>query len=76
MALTTDERSVAPMAEAEEYWYCIKHEAVETRDGCPNRDRLGPYATRAEAERAIETAHEKSEAWDNDPRWNDDAHED
>jgi GMP synthase PP-ATPase subunit len=76
MAVTSHERSVGTMADEGEYWYCIKHKAVETRDGCPNRDRLGPYATRAEAERAIETAHEKSEAWDNDPQWNDDVLED
>ena len=37
-----------------EYWYCLKHKTVETRDGCKNADRLGPYATREEASRALE----------------------
>jgi len=41
-------------------------------DGCANKDRLGPYATRAEAERALQTAAERNEAWDEDPRWRDD----
>lgn len=57
--------------EGTEYWYCIKHRRVETRDGCANRDRMGPYATEAEASRALESAREKSEAWDRDPQWND-----
>ncbi|WP_340538094.1 hypothetical protein [Nocardioides sp. GXZ039] len=59
-----------------EYWYCLTHNRVEGRDGCPNKDRLGPFATEAEAARAVETAHERTEAWDNDPKWNDDAEED
>ena len=35
-------------------------------------DRLGPYKTREEAERALELVEERNEAYDNDPRWNDD----
>ncbi len=42
----------------------------------PLFSRLGPYPTEAEAARAIETAHEKSEAWDRDSEWNDDELED
>ena len=50
----------------------MKHERVEQgEDMCPPIDRLGPFATRAEAERALEKAEERNEAWDNDPRWND-----
>jgi hypothetical protein len=33
---------------------------------------MGPYATREEATAAIAHAAERSEQWDNDPRWNDD----
>jgi len=62
--------------EAPEYWYCIKHSRVEGHDGCPNKDRLGPYETQAEASRALETAAERTEAWDHDPRCNDDELED
>ncbi|WP_232679310.1 hypothetical protein [Nocardioides sp. R-C-SC26] len=56
-----------------EFWYCLKHSTVEGRDGCPNKDRLGPYPTQEAAARALETAAERTEAWDEDPQWNDDA---
>ena len=54
------------------YWFCLKHNAVEGEDGCPNKDRLGPYESEADASRALEKARERSEAWDEDPAWNDD----
>ena len=59
-----------------EYWYCLNHHRVEGVDGCANKDRMGPYATEAEAERALEKAAERTEEWDNDPKWNDDVLED
>lgn len=67
------ECSFGQMSETEvgEFWFCIRHQRVEGHDGCANRYRLGPYPTREAAARAVETAHEKSEAWDDDPRWND-----
>ncbi len=55
------------------FWYCVKHRTVEDENLCPPVDRLGPYDTREEAERALETAQERNEEWDNDPAWNDDA---
>jgi hypothetical protein len=54
------------------YWYCLKHHAVEPPEGCSYADRLGPYATEEEAAHALEKVEERNEAWDNDPRWNDD----
>jgi hypothetical protein len=54
----------------EEFWYCLKHHAVETREGCKNADRLGPYATAADAARALEKVAERNDDWDNDPVWN------
>lgn len=56
-----------------EYWYCLTHHAVEGPDGCKWADRLGPYETEAEAARALEKVEERNQAWDDDPRWNDDA---
>ena len=56
---------------AEEYWYCLKHQTVEPREGCKNADRLGPYATREDASRALEKVQQRNEAWENDPGWND-----
>lgn len=55
-----------------QYWYCLTHNTVEGEVGCPNDERLGPYDTEAEAANALEKARERSEAWDNDPRWTDD----
>lgn len=55
------------------YWFCLKHHSVEGDEGCPNKDRLGPYESQAEAARALDKVAERNEAWDNDPDWNDDA---
>ena len=55
------------------YWYNVDTGKVETDD---NRSRgelvLGPYATEEEARRAIETAHARTEKWDEEDRtWRD-----
>jgi len=57
---------------AEKYFYCLKHHTVEGKHGCKASDRLGPYATHAEAERALEKVEERNEQWEHDPDWNDD----
>ena len=60
-----------------DYWFCVKHHAVEGADGCPPIDRLGPYATEAEAEKALEKVAERNAEWEaEDARWNDDKLED
>ena len=54
-----------------QFWYCLVHKKVEGEEGCPNSERLGPFDTRAEAENAIELAHERNEQWDrNEDEWN------
>ena len=55
-----------------EYWFCLTHHTVEGVDGCRSKDRLGPYSSAAEAERALDKVAERNEEWDNDPKWNDD----
>lgn len=50
---------------AGDWWFCLKHMKVEHGAGCPDKDRMGPYATEAEAARALETARERNEAWRN-----------
>lgn len=50
------------------WWYCLKHLAVEPNDACPNKRRLGPYATRDEAAAALETAAERNEEWEREDR--------
>jgi len=46
------------------WYYCLDHRTVEPREGCPDRVRLGPYATRAEAEHALDKVAERNEAED------------
>ncbi|MFE2440982.1 hypothetical protein ACWDHW_33295 [Streptomyces melanosporofaciens] len=55
-----------------EWYYCIRHQKVEEGPECRAADRLGPYGSRQEAARAMETARERNEEWQNDPRWRDD----
>ena len=52
------------MDDDERWWYCLKHHQVEGDDGCPGKDRLGPYATREEAGRALELVQERNREWD------------
>lgn len=43
------------------WFWCMKHQAVEPKDGCAERHRLGPYDTREEAARAVEAVAEREE---------------
>jgi hypothetical protein len=55
-----------------QWWYCITHKTVEPDSvPCKAVDRLGPYTSREEAERALEKVAERNDAWDNDPNWKD-----
>ncbi len=57
------------MSDEQEYWFCLKHKTVEPREGCRNQDRLGPYASQAEASKALDKVEERNEDWDHDPKW-------
>ncbi|WP_026411759.1 hypothetical protein [Actinomadura oligospora] len=46
------------------WWFCLKHLRVEHGPGCPDKDRMGPYATEAEAAGALAEARERNKAWD------------
>ncbi|MEU8823623.1 hypothetical protein [Streptomyces sp. NPDC048636] len=52
-----------------EWYYCLNHGTVEEGPECRAADRMGPYASREEAAHAMETARERNEEWQNDPRW-------
>lgn len=53
--------------------YCLRHNTVERGVGCRAADRLGPYATEAEARGALEIARHRTETEDDaDRRWDDD----
>ncbi|RBQ20172.1 hypothetical protein DP939_10155 [Spongiactinospora rosea] len=55
------------------WWFCLTHLRVEPDEGCPNKDRMGPYETREAAARALQTAAERNEAWrEGDRKWDDD----
>ncbi|WP_233580617.1 hypothetical protein [Streptomyces triticirhizae] len=61
-----------PSGKAGEWYYCLRHGKVEEGLECPAKDRMGPYASREEAARAIEIARDRDDSWRQDPRWNDD----
>jgi hypothetical protein len=53
------------------YYWCLRHNRVETdTNACAAVHRLGPYASTAEAERALERVAERNAEWDaEDARW-------
>lgn len=52
------------------YYYNLETGQVEHGQQSMWTDRIGPYATREAAQRALETASSRSEAWDEeDRRW-------
>jgi hypothetical protein len=56
-----------------EWWYDLRTKsAVQDTKAGKITDRLGPYASREEAEQALDKVAERNDAFDNDPRWNDD----
>jgi hypothetical protein len=46
------------------WYYCLEHKTVETKDGCRAIERFGPYATREEAEHAMQKVAERNEEWE------------
>ncbi|MGK5529691.1 hypothetical protein [Streptomyces sp. URMC 129] len=60
-----------PAGREGEWYYCLRHRKVEEGPECPAKDRFGPYATRGEAEHAMDTVRERNAEWRDDPRWND-----
>jgi hypothetical protein len=52
------------------FWYCMKHRAVETDQGCANSDRIGPFPTASEAADALNTIAARERAYDaDDAKW-------
>ncbi len=52
----------------QDWWFDLKtHSAVQdSKSSSKAVDRLGPYPSREEAERALEKVQERNEAWDDD----------
>ncbi|GII21924.1 hypothetical protein Pme01_15210 [Planosporangium mesophilum] len=59
---------------AKQYYWCLLHHRVETEENaCAAVDRLGPYGSAGEAERALDRVRERNETWDaEDARWSGD----
>jgi hypothetical protein len=53
---------------AEEYWFNTATGQVEVGHQSDWRNLMGPYPTREAAERALQTAREKTERWDREDR--------
>ncbi len=57
------------MASTGAWWWCRHHERVEAADTrCPPEDRLGPYASEAEARNWKERVEARNEQWDAEDR--------
>jgi hypothetical protein len=52
------------MDEDQDWWYCLTHRTVEHGPGCPNKERLGPFATEQEAAHALDKVRQRNEDWD------------
>ncbi len=48
------------------WYYCLVHQKVEPENGCANAERLGPFATEAEAADALELARDRNATFDAD----------
>jgi hypothetical protein len=46
------------------WWYCLKHLAVEHGPGCANEARLGPYESQALAQAAVTRMQERTHEQD------------
>lgn len=59
------------MADQEnQFYWCLRHQRVESTRRCGAEMRMGPYASAAEAEAFAEKAKEREDAWAaEDERW-------
>ncbi len=54
------------------YWYRVSDGVVEHGPQSPGTQLMGPYATREEAERALQSAAARTSAWDEEDAREDD----
>jgi hypothetical protein len=65
--VATMTEATAPLGDATGSWYwCFKHRKVETQDECRQRDRMGPYPTREDADNWQQRVAERNAAWGDD----------
>jgi len=58
--------AVAGKDESSQFWYNVVTKQVEVGHQSSWKDLMGPYPSRAAAERALEHAAERTKAWDDD----------
>ncbi|MFL6053213.1 MAG: hypothetical protein ACJ72W_09910 [Actinoallomurus sp.] len=51
------------MSDEGKWFFCLTHRKVEHGPGCPDRNRMGPYASEDEAAHALERAAQRNEEW-------------
>jgi hypothetical protein len=51
-------------SDQQQWWFCVKHQTVESDTVCPAKDRLGPYPTQEAAAAALETVRKRNDQWD------------
>lgn len=54
------------------YWYRVSDGVVEQGPQSPGNQRMGPYASREEAQRALQTAAARTSAWEEEDAREDD----
>lgn len=70
MAMSYQDELMAP-GDKVEYYFNTSTRMVEKGRQSSWEHLLGPYATREEAERAVDIARERTDAWDeDDAAWN------
>ena len=47
-----------------QWWFNLRTQEVEEGQGDPNSERLGPYATREEAQGVLGRMHDRNDAFD------------
>ncbi|WP_298252878.1 SPOR domain-containing protein [uncultured Arthrobacter sp.] len=52
-----------------EYWFNVRTREVEEDRQSDWKQLIGPYATRSEAENALQKVKERNEAWESDDDW-------
>ena len=52
------------MTEGTQYYFNLTNGTVEEGHQSPGTELMGPYATREEAARALQTAADRNQAWD------------
>jgi hypothetical protein len=68
-----DDAYMTSSAPSDKFWFCIEHHRVETSEQIHGSNKLGPYPTEDAAAHALETAAERTKAYEaEDAAWNGD----